>query len=82
MKQQDKKNCLVMWVPAYWSFLRSFYNSGFSHYGGTGWSRTTVLGFSDRRANRVRHRPIFSLPMLLTRRMKKRLLELNQLHIV
>ena len=33
MKQQDKKNCLVMWVPAYWSFLRSFYNSGFSHCG-------------------------------------------------
>ena len=33
MKQQDKKNCLVMWVPAYWSFLRSFYNSDFSHCG-------------------------------------------------
>ena len=36
MKQQDKKNCLMMWVPAYWSFLRSFYNSGFSHYGAPG----------------------------------------------
>ena len=29
--------------------------------GGKGWSRTTVLGFSDRRANRVRHLPIFVL---------------------
>ena len=28
-------------------------------YGGQRWSRTTVLGFSDRRANRVRHLPIF-----------------------
>ena len=27
-------------------------------YGGQGWSRTTVLGYSDRRANRVRHLPI------------------------
>lgn len=29
-----------------------------SPYGGQRWSRTTVLGFSDRRANRVRHLPI------------------------
>ena len=45
MKQQDKKNCLMMWVPAYWSFLRSFYNSGFSHYGAWRWSRTTTRRF-------------------------------------
>ena len=42
MKQQDKKNCLVMWVPAYWSFLRSFYNSDFSHCGGDNWNRTNL----------------------------------------
>ena len=59
MKQQTKTN-FVMWVPAYRSFLTSFYNNGLSHCGGTGWSRTTVLGFSDRRANRVRHRPILN----------------------
>ena len=36
MKQQDKKLFEMMWVPAYWSFLRSFYNSDFSHCGAPG----------------------------------------------
>ena len=32
MKQQTKTN-FVMWVPAYRSFLTSFYNSDLSHCG-------------------------------------------------
>ena len=40
--------------------LRRYGSPDAGLYGGTGWSRTTVLGFSDRRANRVRHRPILS----------------------
>lgn len=32
MKQQTKTN-FVMWVPAYRSFLASFYNSGLPHCG-------------------------------------------------
>ena len=49
-------------------------------YGGQGWSRTTVLGFSDRRANRVRHLPIRLF--FFTRHIKKIMLDLNQLHPV
>ena len=44
MKQQTKTN-FVMWVPAYRSFLRSFYNSGFSHCGAWRWSRTITRRF-------------------------------------
>ena len=44
MKQQTKTN-FVMWVPAYRSFLASFYNSGLPHCGAWRWSRTTTRRF-------------------------------------
>ena len=44
MKQQDK-NCLVMWVPIYRSFLKGFYNSDLSHCGAWRWSRTITRRF-------------------------------------
>ena len=44
MKQQTKTN-FVMWVPAYRSFLASFYNSGLPHCGAWRWSRTITRRF-------------------------------------
>ena len=47
-----------MWIPDVGLFDRVFNKeSPIRLYGGPGWSRTNVLGFSVRRANRVRHRP-------------------------
>ena len=71
----NKKTLLIFFsrVIIYWSNRRDLnpqqpdWKSGtlanwatVAYYGGPGWSRTSVLGFSVRRANRVRHRPIYT----------------------
>ena len=71
----DSEFSYVMWIPVVGLFDRVFNKqSPIRLYGGPGWSRTNVLGFSVRRANRVRHRPIFDF---FYQTQKKELWDLN-----